>query len=115
MIIGAEVAIIAEALNFARNFGVDAKRLPDCLKGGWADSAVLQVHGRRMAAADYEGIGGAHIMLKDMKIACEMGRETDTPMPTANLALALYQMLVANGDSDKGQMGLMWLYAQEAL
>lgn len=115
MIIGAEVAIVAEALNFLHKFGVEANRLPDCLKGGWADSTVLQVHGRRMAAADYEGIGDSYIMTKDMNIACEMGRETGSAMPVANLVQSLYQLLNAQGAQDKGQVGLMWLYQQEAL
>lgn len=115
MIIGAEVAIIAEALNFLHNFGVDAKLLPDCLKGGWADSKVLQIHGRRMAAADYHGIGDSYIMTKDMNIACEMGRETGSAMPVGNLVQSLYQLLNAQGGQDKGQIGLMWLYQQQAL
>jgi 3-hydroxyisobutyrate dehydrogenase len=115
MIIGAEVAIVAEALNFLHNFGIDAKRLPDCLQGGWADSTVLQVHGRLMAAADYEGIGDTYIMTKDMNIACEMGRETGSPMPVANLVQSLYQLLNGQGGQDKGQIGLMWLYQQKEL
>jgi 3-hydroxyisobutyrate dehydrogenase len=113
MIIGAEVAIVAEALNFLHKFGVEANRLPDCLKGGWADSTVLQVHGRRMAAANYEGIGDTYIMTKDMNIACEMGRETGSAMPVANLVQSLYQLLNAQDGQDKGQIGLMWLYQQE--
>ncbi|NQU69911.1 MAG: NAD(P)-dependent oxidoreductase [Rhodospirillales bacterium] len=115
MIIGAEVAIIAEALNFLHNFGIDAKRLPDCLKSGWADSTVLQIHGRRMAAADYQDIGDTYIMTKDMNIACEMGRETGSAMPVANLVQSLYQLLNGQGGQDKGQIGLMWLYQQEKL
>ena len=51
----ATVAAIAEALRFAHDFGVEARRLPDCLAGGWADSRVLQDHGRRMAAAYVAG------------------------------------------------------------
>ena len=115
MIIGAEVAVIAEVLAFARDFGVDAGRLPDCLAGGWADSAVMQDHARRMAAADYTSAGDAYIMVKDLNIGCDLGRETGSPLPLANLALSLYQLLVAQGHTDKGQIGLMWLYAQEPL
>ena len=48
MIIGAIVAIVAEALNLAANYGVSAQAIPDALSGGWADSVVLQNHGRRM-------------------------------------------------------------------
>ena len=44
-----------------------------------------------------------------------MGRQTGTPMPVAGLAQSLYQLLVTQGDTEKGQIGLMWLYAQEAL
>jgi len=115
MIIGAEVAVIAEVLAFARDFGVEASRLPDCLAGGWADSSVMQDHARRMAAADYTNCGDAYIMVKDLNIGCDLGRETGSPLPFANLALALYQLLVAQGHTDKGQIGLMWHYAQEPL
>lgn len=115
MIIGAEVAAIAEALKFAADFGVDAKRLPDCLKGGWADSPILQNHARRMAAGDYANAGDAHLMLKDMSIACDMGRATGTPMPVANLVASLYTLLIAQGHADTGQIGLMRLYAEGSL
>ena len=115
MIIGAEIAVIAEALGFAANFGVEAAKLPDCLAGGWADSAVLQNHARRMAAADYDGAGDAYIMLKDMEIAADMGRETGTPMPVTALCASLYRLLVAQGHSDTGQIGLMRLYAEGPL
>jgi 3-hydroxyisobutyrate dehydrogenase len=115
MIIGAEVAAIAEALKFVSEFGIDAKRIPDCLKGGWADSPVLQIHARRMAAADYANAGDAHLMLKDMNIACDMGRVTGTPLPVANLVASLYTLLIAQGHADTGQIGLMRLYAEGSL
>lgn len=113
MIIGATVAVVAEALNYTANFGVDAARLPDALAGGWADSAVLQHHARRMAAADYAGGVDARIMAKDMDIACDLGRLTGSPMPMSALVQQLYRQLIANGDAERGQIGLMWLYRQE--
>jgi 3-hydroxyisobutyrate dehydrogenase-like beta-hydroxyacid dehydrogenase len=113
MIIGATVAVVAEALNYTANFGVDASRLPDALAGGWADSAVLQHHARRMAAADYAGGVDARIMAKDMDIACDLGRLTGSPMPVSALVQQLYRQLIANGDAERGQIGLMWLYRQQ--
>lgn len=115
MMIGGNVAVAAEALNYAANFGVAASRLPDALAGGWADSAVLQHHARRMAAADYAGEVNATIMVKDIDIACDLGRETLSPMPVTALVQQLYRQLIAQGDADKGQSGLMWLYKQQAL
>ena len=110
MLIGAHVAVVAEAFNYAAGFGVEAARLPDALAGGWADSAVLQNHGRRMAAADYPDTVPARLMLKDIDIATDLGRATDSPMPVTALVQQLYRRLVAEGHDDKGQIGLMHLY-----
>jgi 3-hydroxyisobutyrate dehydrogenase len=115
MIIGGNIAVVAEALNYAANFGVSAPMLPDALAGGWADSAVLQHHARRMAAADYAKEVNAKIMVKDIDIACDMGRETGSPMPVTALVQQLYRQLIANGDAAKGQSGLMWLYKKTPL
>ena len=115
MMIGGNIAVAAEALNYAANFGVAAAQLPDALAGGWADSAVLQHHARRMAAADYIGEVNATIMVKDIDIACDLGRETLSPMPVTALVQQMYRQLIAQGDADKGQSGLMWLYKQNAL
>lgn len=36
-------------------------------------------------------------------------------MPVGNLFLSLYPLLDAQGAKDKGRVGLMWIYAREAL
>lgn len=115
MIIGATIGVVAEAFSFAARFGVSAPDIPDCLAGGWADSTVLQVHGRRMAAADYADAPPAAIMVKDMEIAADMGRLTGTPMPVTSLVTSLYRLLIAQGHEETGQIGLMRLYADGPL
>ena len=115
MLIAAEVAVVAEALGFASKYGLTCKNLPDALKGGWADSAVLQDHARRMIAAQYPNQGNQVLMLKDIGIAEEMGRKVGAEMPVTNLVGNLYRKLQSQGDGGKGQIGLMWLYAQKPL
>lgn len=114
MIIAAEIAVIAEALNFAQNFGVSAQALPDCLAGGWADSTVLQDHARRMAAAKYASNASIN-MLKDINIAQNMGQHTGSPMPVTSLVAELYRLAGQQGHGDKGQIALMALYRDEPL
>lgn len=114
LIIGAEICAIAEALKFAQNFGLKASALPDALKGGWADSTVLQDHARRMAAADYSD-ADASIMMKDMNIACDMGRITGTPMPMTEVATSLYRLALQLGHTDGGQIAPMRLYSDKPL
>jgi 3-hydroxyisobutyrate dehydrogenase len=115
MLIAAEVAVIAEALGFASKYGLTCKNLPDALKGGWADSVVLQDHARRMIAAKYPNQGTQVLMLKDIGIAQEMGKKVGADMPVTDLVAGLYRKLQAQGDGGKGQIGLMWLYAQQPL
>lgn len=115
LIIGAEICAIAEALNFAKNFGMDAHALADALKGGWADSPVLQDHGRRMANADYSDPADASMMLKDMGIARDMGIKTKSAMPVTELITSLFQDAVDQGHLDGGQIAPMRLYASEPL
>tara|TARA_R110002072_G_scaffold27401_32_gene89127 strand:- start:273 stop:1154 length:882 start_codon:yes stop_codon:yes gene_type:complete len=115
LIIGAEICAIAEALNFARNFGMDAHALADALKGGWADSPVLQDHGRRMANADYSDPADASMMLKDMEIASNMGERTSSEMPVTDLVTALFRRAIDEGHLDGGQIAPMRLYTSEPL
>jgi len=109
LLIGAAVAAVAEALSFAARFGVDAARIPDALAGGWADSTVLQRHARMMARAEPDNIDG-RLMLKDMDIACDMGRATGTPMPITTAVAELYRLMIAQGHAAAGQIGLIKLY-----
>lgn len=115
MVIGGNIAVLAEALNYADNFGVNAAQIPDALTGGWADSSVLQVHGRRMTSADYSSEVDAKIMLKDIDIALDMGARTTSRMPVTSLVRKSYNKLIESGHADKGQSGLMWLFKQRPL
>jgi len=113
-VIGAEIAVLAEMFGFANRFGVRVKKIPDALAGGWADSTVLQDHARRMIRAEYWETAPGNTV-KDLNTVCEMGKNTGSPMPIAALTTELYRYLGAQGHANKGQIGLMHLYVQEAL
>jgi 3-hydroxyisobutyrate dehydrogenase len=115
LIIGAEICAIAEALNFAARYGMNATALADALRGGWADSPVLQDHGRRMANADYSDPADASMMMKDMEIACDMGTRTGSAMPVAEVVKALFERAIHEGYMDSGQIAPMRLYSNNPL
>ena len=113
MIINASLAGIAEALTLAANYGIDANTLPDALTGGWADSPLLQSHARRMAkGGDEKPMGG--MWLKDMDLACDVGRHTKTPLPVTSLVTEMCRMS-RERTGDGTQIGIMRLYADKAL
>ena len=76
IIVGSLFPVIAEAMRLAEAAGVDAKILPEALKGGFADSLPLQIFGARMAARNFEPpLGANSIMLKDLENAAAVAKE----------------------------------------
>jgi 3-hydroxyisobutyrate dehydrogenase len=98
VIVGSLIAVIAEAIRLAEAAGVDAKKLPEALKGGFADSLPLQIFGARMAARTFEpSIGAASLMLKDLGNAAAVAQHCGVELPMVERALELYRRLQAAG------------------
>ena len=110
VIVGSLFPVIAEAVRLAEAGGVDAKMLPEALKGGFADSLPLQIFGARMAARAFEPpLGTNAIMLKDLKNAAAVAKKHGLPLPMAGLAAKRYRMLVEAGKADKDPATLVEL------
>lgn len=113
IIVGSLFPVIAEAIRLAEAAGVDAKSLPEALKGGFADSLPLQIFGARMAARDFEPpLGANDIMLKDLENAAAVAKEFGVSLVMAEAAAALYRLLKAQGKGDKDPAVLVDLRAQ---
>ena len=98
MFVGTCFALMAEAMLFARKAGVDAARIPEALKGGWADSLPLQFFGPRFAKHQLEPrMGELYTMVKDLDTAADVARVNDVPAPVLNTALQLFRQMVARG------------------
>jgi 3-hydroxyisobutyrate dehydrogenase-like beta-hydroxyacid dehydrogenase len=112
VIVGSLIAVIAEAIRLAEAAGVDATRLPEALKGGFADSLPLQIFGARMASRTFEpSLGSSAIMLKDLDNAAAVARENKVPLPMAGTAMQLYRLLAAQGRGEKEISTLIELLA----
>lgn len=102
VIVGSLLPVIAEAIRLAEAAGVDAKMLPEALKGGFADSLPLQIFGARMAARNFEPpLGSNATMLKDLENAATVARQFGVPLPMARTAAELYRLLEAQGRAEK--------------
>jgi len=110
VIVGSALAVIAEAVTLAQNAGVDARRLPEALAGGRADSEALQTFVPRMVGGWTEPIGAANLLLKDLDNACDLARASGTPLPMASLARELYRQLAAQGRGEDDPAALVTLY-----
>lgn len=98
---------VAEATALAEAAGVDATMIPKALKGGRADSALLQEYMPRFAARDYRRTGRIDNMVKDLNGAADLARLTHTPMPLTALCAEVHRMLTAAGLGGEDEAALM--------
>ena len=98
---------VAEATALAQDAGVDAAKIPQALRGGRADSALLQEYMPRYVARDYRRTGRIDNMVKDLNGAQDLARRTNTAMPLTALCLEVHRMLTAAGLGGEDQAALM--------
>ena len=98
---------IAEATALAEAAGVDANLVPAALRGGRADSALLQEYMPRFATRDYRRTGRIDNMVKDLDGARELARQTGVSMPLTALCGEIHRMLTAAGLGGEDQATLM--------
>ncbi len=65
-IVAVTIAAVAEATLLAQKGGADPAALRAALKGGFADSVILQQHGERMSERDFAPGGLSKCQLKDL-------------------------------------------------
>ncbi len=104
---GLNFMAVAEATALAEAAGVDATMIPRALKGGRADSALLQEYMPRFAARDYRRTGRIDNMVKDLNGAQDLARLTHTAMPLTALCAEVHRMLTAAGLGGEDQAALM--------
>ena len=98
---------VAEATRLAQDAGVDAAKIPVALKGGRADSALLQEYMPRMAAKDYTPTGRIANMVKDLNGVQDLARLTDTAMPMTATCAEVHRLLTAAGLGNADQAAVM--------
>lgn len=104
---GLNFLAVAEATKLAQDAGVDAAKIPGALKGGRADSAILQEYLPRFVAKDYRRTGRIDNMVKDLNGAQDLARLTNTPMPMTATCAEVHRLLTAAGLGGEDQAALM--------
>lgn len=108
MIVGITIGAVAEALLLAERGGADPARVREALKGGFADSRILEVHGQRMVERDFAKRAAVTVQLKDLRNALATGAETGFDAPITQLFEQLYASTAEHGWPDVDHAGL-WL------
>ena len=106
IIVGLTIGAVAEAITLCEKAGADPKKMIEAVKGGWADSKILQTHGKRMIDKDFTPKGKTSTHLKDMNNILECARNSNTQLPISNLVKEMYKTLVKNGHGEEDHSSL---------
>ena len=106
IIVGLTIGAVAEAVTLCEKAGADPIKMIRALTGGWADSKILQTHGKRMIDKDFTPKGKTSVHLKDMNNILECANSFNTHLPISNLVKEMYKTLVENGHGETDHSSL---------
>ena len=106
IIVGLTIGAVAEAITLCEKSGANPDKMIKALSGGWADSKILQTHGKRMIDKDFTPKGRTSVHLKDMNNILECANSHNTHLPISNLVKEMYKTLVENGHGETDHSSL---------
>jgi 3-hydroxyisobutyrate dehydrogenase-like beta-hydroxyacid dehydrogenase len=95
LIVGGTLDIVAEALLLAQAGGADAAAVRSAIRGGFAESRILEVHGQRMLDRNFMPGGQIKSQAKDMENILSAATAAGLQLPLAELVSRHYRELLA--------------------
>ena len=112
MIVALTIGAVAEAMALAEKAGVARATFRGALKGGFADSRILELHGQRMVEESFAPGGRARIQRKDVQLALDLGDAVDMELPSTARNMELWNRMVERGWGDLDHAGLIKIYGR---
>jgi len=102
IIVGLTIGAVSEALALSKAAGVDPARVREALQGGFADSRILEVHGKRMVDHTFAPGGKCTTQRKDLDQGLALASALDLELPATALCRDLYDKLIEAGSENGG-------------
>jgi 2-hydroxy-3-oxopropionate reductase len=89
-IVGITIGAVAEALLLVERGGADPAAVREAIRGGFAESRILEVHGRRMIERDFVPGGKVVTQIKDLETIVRTADEIGLDLPLSRNVLRRY-------------------------
>lgn len=93
LIVGGTLNIVAEALLLAQAAGADAAAVRAAIRGGFAESKILDVHGQRMLERNFVAGGQVKSQIKDMHNILAAAEAARVTLPVTQLVTQRYESI----------------------
>lgn len=104
------IQAVCEAFALGRAAGIEPAMVRDVLRGGAAQSWMLETLGPKMIAKDASAGFRIDLKLKDLRLANELAHGAGVPLPGLALATSLYLEARAHGEGASGNQALFRTY-----
>ena len=115
-IVAVTIGAVAEAMLLLERGGADPAAVRAALRGGFADSTILQQHGERMTTGNFTPGGPSKFQLKDINNIMNEAEHLNLTLPIVQHIQARFANLVENmdgGDKDHSALYLELLSHNE--
>jgi 3-hydroxyisobutyrate dehydrogenase len=112
LMIGVQVATLAEALNFAQHSGLDMQQVVQALSNGSAGSPVVRVKSAQIAAQNFTPNFALHLLHKDLGYALEEAGKQNASLPTTAISREFYRMAMRQGLGDLDFAAIAQVFGQ---
>jgi len=100
IVVAETIMAISEALLFASKAGADPGKVREALLGGFAQSRILDLHGKRMIERTFAPGFRIRHQQKDLNLALQGARALGMSLPGASIAQELLNAVAAEGNID---------------
>ena len=94
LIVGATINIVAEAMLLAQAAGADPAAMRAAIRGGFAESKILDVHGQRMLERNFVAGGKVATQVKDQRNILAAAAAAGVVLPVTALVTERFEALV---------------------
>ena len=100
-IVAITIGAVSEATLLLEEGGADVGAVRDALLGGFADSTILQQHGKRMSERNFEPGGPSRLQLKDLQNILAEAKALNVDLPFSIAAHDRFSRLVNSLDGSE--------------
>lgn len=106
-IVAVTIGAVAEAMMLVEAGGASREKFRDAIRGGFAESRILELHGARMVKRDFVPGGPSKFQLKDLDAVKAMADLFSLDLPLTEQVRREFSDFVAGGGGDTDHSGLL--------
>ncbi len=114
IMVGAQMAAMAELMILAQQGGVDPFKVVDAIKGGAAQCWTLDNKPERLKVGNRSPGFKAYMQLKDLNIILETAKAYDLALPLSSAAQALFAEMVDSGDGELDNSAVLSVFEEHS-